>query len=59
MELSNLKMPIKVAPYKHQKEAFKFICERFGLTKLELKNMGVVPMNISKGKAAALLMEMG
>lgn len=35
MELENLKMPIKVTPYRHQEEAFKFVCECFGLTKSE------------------------
>ena len=35
MEFENLKMPIKAIPYQHQEEAFKFVCERFGLTKSE------------------------
>ncbi len=35
MELGDLKMPIKVTPYRHQEEAFKFVCECYGLTKLE------------------------
>ena len=26
-------MPIKTIPYRHQEEAFKFVCECFGLTK--------------------------
>jgi hypothetical protein len=25
-------MPVKAKPYRHQTEAFKFVCERFGLT---------------------------
>ena len=33
MVISNLKMPIKATPYQHQVEAFKFVCECFGLTK--------------------------
>lgn len=33
MVISNLKMPIKTIPYRHQEEAFKFVCECFGLTK--------------------------
>lgn len=31
--MGNLKMPIKATPYQHQVEAFKFVCECFGLTK--------------------------
>ena len=27
-----LAMPIKAKPYQHQIEAFRFVCERFGLT---------------------------
>ena len=43
-----IKMPIKVKPYKHQRNAFDFVCGLFGLTSFE---------EISSG--AALLMEMG
>lgn len=35
MEFENLKMPIKAIPYQHQEEAFKFVCECFGLTRSE------------------------
>lgn len=35
MEQGNLNMPIKVTPYRHQKEEFKFVRERFGLTRSE------------------------
>ena len=69
MEHGNLKMPIKVTPYRHQEEAFKFVCECYGLTKSESqsehanihfsKKSEVMPINISRGRAAALLMEMG
>ncbi len=45
-------MPIKVTPYRHQQEAFHFVCRLFGLTE------EVVPMNISS-RGVALLMEMG
>ena len=27
-----LTMPIKAKPYQHQIDAFRFVCERFGLT---------------------------
>ena len=62
-------MPIKTIPYRHQEEAFKFVCECYGLTKSESqsehakihfsKEIGGGAMNISRGRAAALLMEMG
>ena len=29
MELKDLKMPIKVTPYQHQKEAWRFVMDRF------------------------------
>jgi hypothetical protein len=45
-------MPIKGKPYRHQIQAFNFVCRLFGLAK-----GGGVP-NIS-GWGAALLMEMG
>jgi len=42
-------MPIKAAPYRHQIEAFNFVCEKFGL----------VPFKTMPSACAALLMEMG
>lgn len=41
-------MPIKAAPYAHQKNAFDFVCDKFGVFDGKLKSRGV-----------ALLMEMG
>lgn len=41
-------MPVKVKPYKHQQEAFDFVCWLFGLTDGKKRSPG-----------AALLMEMG
>ncbi len=43
-----MKMPIKATPYRHQQEAFDFVCWQFGLTDGTLRSRG-----------AALLMEMG
>lgn len=43
-----LMMPIKVDPYVHQKNAFSFVCDQFGLLDEQIKSSG-----------AALLMEMG
>ncbi len=45
---NSLSMPVKVKPFDHQKQAFDFICDMFGLTDFEEKSSG-----------AALLMEMG
>lgn len=45
---SKLNLPIKAVPYKHQIEAFNYVCSLFGLT------TGIV-----KSSGAALLMEMG
>ena len=42
------RMPIKVTPYEHQKKAFAFACEKFGI-------MDELP----KSRGTALLMEMG
>jgi hypothetical protein len=42
-------MPIRATPYKHQIEAFNFVCGKFGL----------VPANGMASSGAALLMEMG
>lgn len=44
----SLPMPIKVSPYRHQKQAFDFACMRFGLLPTDYRSEGV-----------ALLMEMG
>lgn len=41
-------MPIKTTPYNHQKKAFAFACDKFGVFDTNLKSKGV-----------ALLMEMG
>ena len=43
-----LMMPIKAAPYDHQKRAFVFACDKFGVFDERLKSRGT-----------ALLMEMG
>jgi len=43
-----LMMPIKAVPYEHQKRAFEFTCDKFGIFDNRLKSRGV-----------ALLMEMG
>ena len=43
-----LMMPIKAAPYEHQKKAFAFACDKFGVFDNQLKSRGT-----------ALLMEMG
>ena len=43
-----LMMPIKAAPYDHQKRAFAFACDKFGVFDGRLKSRGT-----------ALLMEMG
>lgn len=43
-----LMMPIKATPYDHQKKAFAFACDKFGVFDNRLKSRG-----------AALLMEMG
>ena len=44
-----LPMPIKAAPYRHQIEAFNFVCGKFGL----------IPASGMASSGAALLMEMG
>ena len=43
-----LMMPIKATPYDHQKRAFAFACDKFGVFDERLKSRGT-----------ALLMEMG
>ncbi len=43
-----LMMPIKVTPYAHQKKAFAFTCDKFGVFD-----------NLIKSRGTALLMEMG
>ena len=47
-----LEMPIKARPFEHQQRAWEFVMEQFNRSE-------VVPMNISRSNAAALLMEMG
>lgn len=47
-------MPIRATPYRHQKEAFQFVCGLFGLAQEEVTH--VSPIRRSCG--AALLMEM-
>ena len=44
----SMKMPVKAKPYRHQQEAFDFVCRLFGLTDGQQRSSG-----------AALLMEMG
>ena len=44
-----LPMPIKAAPYRHQIDAFNFVCGKFGL----------IPASGMASSGAALLMEMG
>ena len=49
-----LPMPIKATPYRHQIEAFHFVCGLFGLLEKE-----VMPMStIKTSSGCALLMEM-
>jgi hypothetical protein len=50
--MRQFKMPIKARPFEHQKKAWEFVMEQFNRSE-------VVPMNISRSNAAALLMEMG
>ena len=45
---TELMMPIKVKPYEHQKKAFAFACDKFGVFDGKMKSCGT-----------ALLMEMG
>lgn len=49
-----LPMPIKATPYRHQIEAFNFVCGLFGL----LPGGGDVPHSIKTSPGCALLMEM-
>ena len=48
MQKDGLRMPVKVQPFEHQKKAFDFACDVFGLRDFVKKSSGV-----------ALLMEMG
>ena len=50
--MKKLKIPVKANLFEHQKKAFEVVMDKF-------KESEVMPMNISKSKAAALLMEMG
>lgn len=43
-----MKMPVKAKPYRHQQDAFDFVCRLFGLTDGKMRSNG-----------SALLMEMG
>lgn len=54
--MAGIPMPLKVAPYRHQRDAFDFVMQRFGIADSPQK--GVMPMTTSSG-GAALLMEMG
>lgn len=49
-----LPMPVKAAPYRHQKEAFGFACGLFGLQ----PGGGGAPHSIKSSPGCALLMEM-
>ena len=57
-----LPMPIRAKPYRHQTEAFNFVCGRFGLANTtpsrgdERQVMSMSSINASRG--CALLMEM-
>lgn len=48
MELRNLKMPIKITPYQHQEEAFKFVMDKF-------KNPGGAALLIEMGCGKSLI----
>ena len=48
MRDETFRMPVRARPYQHQREAFDFACEKFGLTSPYMSSCGV-----------ALLMEMG
>lgn len=50
--MSQFKMPIKARAFEHQQRAWDFVMKQFN-------RLEVVPMNISRSNAAALLMEMG
>ena len=52
-----LLMPIKAAPYDHQKKAFAFAMRVFGVLPEESEVMHKSPIN-KCGKGCALLMEM-
>ena len=47
-------MPVRATPYRHQKEAFQFVCGLFGFAQEEVTHIS--PIRRSCG--AALLMEM-
>lgn len=50
--MRQFKTPIKARPFEHQQRAWEFVMKHFNRSE-------VVPMNISRSNAAALLMEMG
>lgn len=50
--MSNIVLPVKAKPYRHQVEAYRFTCNRFGLP----EGGDVNPSISSRG--TALLMEM-
>lgn len=47
-------MPVRAAPYRHQKEAFRFVYGLFGLAQEEVTHVS----SIRRSCGAALLMEM-
>ena len=49
-----LPMPVRATPYRHQKEAFQFVCGLFGLAQEEVTHISP----IWRSCGAALLMEM-
>lgn len=55
-------MPIRAKPYRHQVEAFNFVCGRFGLANTNPApgdERQVMPMSsINASRGCALLMEM-
>lgn len=57
-----LPMPIRAKPYRHQVEAFNFVCGRFGLANTNPTpgdERQVMPMSsINASRGCALLMEM-
>ena len=50
-----LMMPIKAAPYDHQKKAFAFACDKFGVFDERLKNFCRWCARVSESGAHAAL----
>ena len=50
--MDNVKMPIRAAPYRHQREAYNFACGLFGLPE------GGDAQHSIRSRGVALLMEM-